>query len=183
MSSAYRLSSPQLLTEAFRCHLQCTLTCYVASIAVCVPCQIETNSNPKISSTGGIRTHHAQIANLTPLCIRLTVLTLLINVTGIPYSGIFHTIRFKIQRWLHSSRTKIYRTHYTALHENNEKWSAFLLASKNVENNVFLYNIQCVDEWSVKCTQHVKNKRLVFIFKFSKSVSKSVIWDLFLVQK
>ena len=52
------------------------ITRYVASITVCVPCQIEKISNTKISSTGGTRTHHAQIANLTPLCIRLTALTI-----------------------------------------------------------------------------------------------------------
>ena len=47
----------------------------LANIPVCVPCQIKKISNPKIISTGGIRTHHPQIANLTPLCIRLTALT------------------------------------------------------------------------------------------------------------
>ena len=51
------------------------VTRYVASIMVCAPCQIEKIFNPKIFLTGGIRTHHGQIANLTPLCIRLTTLT------------------------------------------------------------------------------------------------------------
>ena len=50
------------------------VTRYVANITVCVPCQIEQISNPKILSTGGTRTYHAQIANLTPLCIRLPAL-------------------------------------------------------------------------------------------------------------
>ena len=53
------------------------VTRYVARMTVCVPCQIEKISKPKLSVTGGIPTHHAQIANLTLFCIRLTALTLL----------------------------------------------------------------------------------------------------------